>query len=187
MQGRRDVRDQSKDKDDFDQSPIHSHPWGDRVEVTQTAHGELFGTFSHNPNGLSSRDDNLDMEQFAAALQAKEVALVSVYEVNRNLEELQSLHSHLRAASTHYKGISSSAKLGWTSKYQPGGTAVFVPNQWATRFLFSGSDSLGRWSWITLMGKDIIGYARARLSGQARQAQSALNKNGCTRRAGNRT
>jgi hypothetical protein len=150
------VREPSNDKEDLVAPPVQSEPWGDSLEATQTAHGNLFRTYSHNPNGLSSRNDNLDMKQFAAALQAKEVAMASIYEVNRNFEVnsvLESFHSHLRGASTHYKGIVSSIKMGNTSDYQPGGTAVLVRNQWATRYLSSGSDILGRWSWITLTGK----------------------------------
>ncbi|WP_288993383.1 hypothetical protein, partial [uncultured Marinobacter sp.] len=94
--------------------------------------------------------------QFAKAINAKDVAPVSLYEVNRNFERkdvLNSFHRHLCGLSTHHSGAVSSAKLSWPKMYQPGGTAVSVRNKWATRFLSKGSDRFGRWSWLTLTGK----------------------------------
>jgi hypothetical protein len=43
--------------------------------------------------------------------------------------------------------------LQWPQDYQPGGTAVSIRNQWATRFLSKGSDVYGRWSWLTVAGR----------------------------------
>jgi hypothetical protein len=89
-------------------------------------------------------------------MDAKDVALASLYEVNRNFEVpavLKSFHKPLRDVSSHHKGSVSSAQLSWSTKYQPGGTAVSVRNKWATRYLAKGSDRFGRWSWLTLTGK----------------------------------
>ncbi|WP_317204821.1 hypothetical protein, partial [Janthinobacterium sp.] len=66
---------------------------------------------------------------------------------------LESFHKTIRGISTHHQGAVSSAKLNWHGDYQPGGTAVSVRNEWASRFLAKGSDSMGRWSWLTLTGQ----------------------------------
>jgi hypothetical protein len=84
------------------------------------------------------------------------VALVSLYEVNRNFQRhavLESFHRQLRGVSCHHQGAVSSAQLPWSTQYQPGGTAVSVRNKWATRYLDKGDDQYGRWSWLTLSGK----------------------------------
>jgi hypothetical protein len=65
-----------------------------------------------------------------------------------------SFHETVKKASTHYRGAVSSAKLHWPTDYQPGGTAVAVRNEWATRYLSHGHDDLGRWSWVTLAGQN---------------------------------
>jgi ribonuclease HI len=147
----------TKSVSDFEHSPAHSTLWGDKLSASKRkVDGDVFRTYSHNPNGLSCSDDNLDVLNFARAIHDKDVALVSLYEVNRNFgrqDVLKSFHHHLRGVSTHHQGAVSSARLPWRTKYQPGGTAVSVRNKWATRYLDKGSDSLGRWSWLTLTGK----------------------------------
>jgi hypothetical protein len=147
----------TKEQSDFKHSPEHSNLWGDELGASKKkVTGDLFRTYSHNPNGLSCSNDNLDLKKFATAIQAKDVAVVSLYEVNRNFEMpavLNSYNSHLLGVSNHHHGSVSSAKLSWSTQYQPGGTAVSVRNKWATRFLAKGSDRFGRWSWLTLTGK----------------------------------
>jgi hypothetical protein len=134
--GRWHEQGRSKSKADFD-FPKHSLPWGDSLNAKRTANGELFRTYGHNPNGLSCRDNNLDLKQFATAIHAKDVAILSIYEVNCNFEKtevLKNFHHHLSGISSHHKGAVSSVKLNLDSAYQPGGTAVSVRNKWA----FSG-------------------------------------------------
>jgi hypothetical protein len=155
--GRKHERGLTKVASDFEHSPENSHPWGDELSASKSKSiGDIFRTYSHNPNGLSCRDDHLEVKNFAKAIHAKDVAVVSIYEVNRNFEQpavLNSFHRHLRGVSTHHHGAVSSAKLSWSAQYQPGGTAVSVRNKWASRYLDKGSDQFGRWSWITLTGK----------------------------------
>ena len=96
------------------------------------------------------------MRNFAATIQDKAVSLFGIQETNCNFERpamVSSFHDVLRGVSKQHKGAVSSAKLQWPSNYQPGGTAISVRNQWATRLLDKGSDDLGRWSWLTLAGR----------------------------------
>ena len=94
-----------------------------------------------------------------SSMASKSVAVAGLQETNRNFERLsvkESLHSCLRNVSTHHQGAVSSAHLQFQSDYQPGGTAVSVMNNWATRFLSKGSDPYGRWSWLTLVGSGTL-------------------------------
>ncbi len=147
----------TKIRSDFEHSPEPSSLWGDKLSASKNkVTGDVFRTYSHNPNGVSCKDDNSDVRQLAKAIQAKDVALVSLYEVNRNFEKtgvLKDFHNILRGVSNHHQGAVSSAKLTWPTNYQPGGTAVSVMNKWATRYLEKDSDAFGRWSWLTMAGK----------------------------------
>ena len=147
----------SKQAADFHGTPQSSLPWGDilssGIEVEDQG---IFRVLSHNVNGLSKADGHADVRHFAQAIAEKSVALFGIQEPNRNFdstEMLTSFHNIIRSVSTHHHGAVSSAKLQLPVDYQPGGTAVSVRNQWATRFLSKGSDKFGRWSWLTLAGR----------------------------------
>ena len=138
-------------------SQQHSVLWGDNhVSGDRVNTMGFFRVLSHNVNGLSTTDDNASVRSFAATMQEKSVSLFGIQETNRNFERplmISSFHEVIRGVSTQHKGAVSSAKLQWPTNYQPGGTAVSVRNQWATRLLDKGSDDLGRWSWLTLAGR----------------------------------
>ena len=131
-------------------------PWGDcHLPGEAVAAAGLFRVYSQNVNGLSTSNSNLEVHEFAAAMSKKSVAPAAMQETNRNFERptvAQAFHDCFRNVSTHHQGAVASARLQFQSDYQPGGTAVAVLNKWATRFLSKGSDSYGRWSWITLVG-----------------------------------
>ena len=126
------------------------------MEKTDLKSAGLFRVLSHNVNGLSTADRNFGLQHFVKTMKDKEVAVFGVQETNRNFE-IKSVKTEVfntvRNMSTHSKGSVSSAPLGYRSKKQPGGTATFARNEWATRVLDRGSDSMGRWSWVTLVGK----------------------------------
>ena len=134
----------------------YSTLWGDpQVSRSEVVSQGIFRLLSHNVHGLSARDNSADLTDFAKAVKAKGIAAFGIQEPNRNFERrpmLDDFNHRLRQVSSHYRGQTSSARLGFGSNYQPGGTAVAVRNEWATRYLASGSDNLGRWSWITLAG-----------------------------------
>ena len=142
-------------------SPVTSSvPWGDsHLPGEVVAAAGLFRVYSQNVNGLSTSNSNLEVDEFAAAMSHKTVALAAMQETNRNFERTsvaQSFHQCFRNVSTHHQGAVASARLQFQSDYQPGGTAVAVLNKWATRFVSKGSDSFGRWSWITLVGSGTL-------------------------------
>jgi exonuclease III len=135
----------------------NSKLWGDVFfPGKDVENNDWFRVWSHNVNGLSARNNSTDLQDFANTMRDKGVSICGIQETNRNFEKkrlVQSFHVNLRSVSKHYRGAVSSAQIQWPSDYQPGGTAVFVRNKWATRFLAQGDDKLGRWSWITLTGK----------------------------------
>ena len=51
------------------------------------------------------------------------------------------------------KLVTSNSPERTTTAYQPGGTTTLVVNKWVSHICGSGQDALGRWSYITLKGK----------------------------------
>ena len=140
--------------------PSHSRhliPWGDPYITGKEVHtSSLFRLISHNVNGLSASDEHSDVVHMASAMSAKSASIFGLQETNRNFEKrgmVESFHRVIRGTCTHYQGSVSSAKLQWPHDYQPGGTAVAIRNQWATRCLAKGSDAMGRWAWVSLAGR----------------------------------
>ena len=155
--GRVHERGLSKAAIDFDTSPQQSVHWGDvNVNGGQVDDRGLFRILSHNVNGLSTAEDQIDVRHFANYIREKAVSLFGIQETNRNFERpavLRAFNDIMSRVSVQHKGVVASASLAWPVDYQPGGTAVSVRNQWATRLLDKGSDDLGRWSWLTLAGR----------------------------------
>ena len=156
--GRKHERGLPKESDEFQRPRSQdSMPWGDNiVSGQQVAANGLFRLISHNVNGLSPANDHIDVVHMAKAMDEKEVAIFGLQETNRNFERpsmVDSFHRVIRGTSTHHHGVVSSAKLQWPQDYQPGGTAVSIRNQWATRFLSKKRDVYGRWSCLTLAGR----------------------------------
>ena len=149
--------DPEKRNNDFTSSTQDHLPWGDHhVCGKESKEQGFFRIMSHNVNGLSKADQHSDVINFARAIEDKNIGVFGIQETNRNFERtnmLDSFHRVIKGVSTHHHGAVSSAALPWTSDHQPGGTAVSVRNEWASRFLAKGSDDLGRWSWLTLTGQ----------------------------------
>ena len=157
VEGPKHERGLSKEKTEFICLPQHTLPWGDHViSGTEVNTNGVFRLISHNVNGLSTANNHADVVHMASSMAEKSVALFGLQETNRNFERpamVDTFHRVIRSFSTHHHGAVSSAKLQWPCDYQPGGTAVSIRNQWATRFLERGADVYGRWSWLTLAGR----------------------------------
>ena len=142
---------------DYVHNPEVSIPWGDaHVSGKELQSHEWFRVFSHNVNGFSRRDEQAKLKLFVTTMQAKGVSVFGLQETNTNYQNkyLKNMfYQHIEKTSRHRQGSVSSAPMGYSTEFQPGGTATFVRDEWTTRFLKSGSDLMGRWSWITLAGK----------------------------------
>ena len=54
-----------------------------------------------------------------------------------------------------YAFIETSSNMDeeFETSWKPGGTLIGVSGRWASRAESSGSDNMGRWSWVDLRGK----------------------------------
>jgi len=78
--------------------------------------------------------------------------------VNWNIpEQHKALQTALHATWQNSTYSMSKPPEEFISQYQPGGTATVLCENWVSRLIEKGEDSvgLGRWSFITLRGKGI--------------------------------
>ena len=132
--------------------PQDSIPWGDKLMSGQEVMDSgIFRVLSHNVNGLSKANHQLDVLLFARAMKKNGSGIRDT----RNEPQLRAdgnagfVSYVIRSVSSHHHGAVSSAHLQLSTDYQPGGTAVSVRDKWASRFLMKGSDEL----WLTLTGR----------------------------------
>ena len=82
---------------------------------------------------------------------------VSCYnEINldtHNQSVIDKLHYVARQTTSHYKLQLSSSDVCTDDQYKPGGTLTLVRNDLTSRVSSSGTDALGRWSYVTFLAK----------------------------------
>ena len=120
----------SKEPSDFIPSPENSIHWGDVLAPGRDVErDDLFRVLCHNVNGLSSRPDSTDLQDFSDTMREKGVSVFRIQETNRNFEKkwlVKSFHDSLQSVSIPHHGTVALAKLQWPRDYQPGGTVVLV-------------------------------------------------------------
>ena len=78
---------QSKRTQDFPTSMQDSIPWGDhQVSGKKATENGYFRVLSHNVNGLSKANSQVDVTDFARAIADKAVGLFGIQETNRNFQ-----------------------------------------------------------------------------------------------------
>ena len=112
-----------------------------------------------NVNGIGTHARNERSEGIRRFIQEKEIDVMGVAETNVHWGKVAS-HQTLwdrtkRWTPNRRLGVAYNIHQRLPTQYQPGGTATMAFNDIAHRYKSSGQDTkkLGRWSWITTMGK----------------------------------
>ena len=114
--------------------------------------------FLQNPNGVMGKDTWLDNKRALLFLRKWGVDILSLPETNCNWTKEWLRNKWMGKA---YR-VWQHAKVFFTSIDQPaskydnfvqGGACLIITGRWASRVMAHGSDSLGRWVWATLWGK----------------------------------
>jgi hypothetical protein len=86
------------------------------------------------------------------------VSILGIAESNLNWRQRSTYYDfkkYVRRVWPHVKlSVSSSGEVT-PSSYQPGGTTTIATQEWCSRVVSSGHDTLGRWSHITITGKQV--------------------------------
>ena len=91
------------------------------------------------------------------ALKEMEVDVAGFSEINVDTNKhtvQQKMHSAVKHSTDRYRLQCATSKAKAMLDYKPGGTATIVRNNAVGRVLAKDSDSIGRWSHVTLGGKD---------------------------------
>ena len=127
--------------------------FGDKWNETDE---DAFRYVFHNLDGIHLGDDGNEWGATLAILDEGDARVVGVAEPNLNFARSQTYYAarriikrvHLRA-----KVATSSSGEHTQGHYQPGGTITIASGKIASKAQESGADPLGRWSFITTLGK----------------------------------
>ena len=113
--------------------------------------------FTINMNGITYYNNYLEWEISMAFLMDMQVDIYGITETNLDFENKEVKHEFIQKAKyfDKYMKIAVSAskqKVGQTP-FKMGGTATGINGGWSGRVEKSGSDKLGRWSYITVRAK----------------------------------
>ena len=110
-----------------------------------------------NLNGISYYNDYLDLDMTLQQMDAMQVGIAGYSEVNLDMNKNKVKYEVVTKIKNFDKNssisMSSSKTTLTTSKYKRGGTLSITRGTWAGRVIQKGQDSLGRWSYTTLLGK----------------------------------
>ena len=129
---------------------------GDRI--TEKKGDTDIRVFLQNPNGVMGKDTYLDDRRALLSLKEWEVDVIALPETNKNwkLEWLRSKwSSEVRRIWRHAKVYTSSISepIDKRATFIQGGVSIIVTNKWSSRVITHGADSLGRWVWVTMRGR----------------------------------
>ena len=116
-----------------------------------------FSVILLHSNGLSLYSGQSTTKADLIACHEYGTGVISLPETRSNWDtsQLSSFTSILRNTWLNSSYITSKAEGIFLGTHQPGGTATFVCNKWASRVMGKGADPLGigRWSYVMLHGK----------------------------------
>ena len=148
-------------------------PTNDRVDITEPG-TDYFGEQLKdkkqgvlrigfiNINSLSKHKATAKYDSIRSSLAAGEIDIIGLAETNKCWHLMESENTWKEVSKTWWKDSHSSISYNSRdisdSVYLPGGTITTAINEYSHRIAGSGVDGtlLGRWSWITLRGKQGI-------------------------------
>ncbi len=98
-----------------------------------------------------------DITKYFAVASSLQVDLIGCAEHNLDFNQFRvqnGTHQAIRHTVEHSKTVWSNTPTKFESMYKPGGTMNSVLGNTVARVKETGSDELGRWSYIKLSGKD---------------------------------
>ena len=115
-------------------------------------------SFEHiNVNGIRPHDEFIELKNTMGILHNMEASVYSLVETQwdttcpvlaRNIKDI------IKKEDTYAKvEFASNQDEHFEKSWKPGGTMIGVSGKWACRAESTGSDHMGRWSWVDLRGK----------------------------------
>ena len=129
----------------------HDNNWPNLTE------NKTIRIFGHNTNGISYKNNYLEWMLTLQQLEEYQVDVACLVETNLDTNKpsvRRDLKEKMRNFDKFAKLTTSSSKESHTeTAFKPGGTCVMARGNWAGRVTAMGQDELGRWSFITMEGR----------------------------------
>ena len=111
-----------------------------------------------NRNGIELSDGGIELTEDLRFLGKANVSVLGWAESNLNWRQSDTYYAFrtfLRRVWSSVKFSVSSSGETTAGRYQPGGTITIANQEWAGRVVSSGNDPLGRWSYVSIVGKRV--------------------------------
>ena len=134
-------------------------PFGDLI--TNNKEHDHSRIIFQNVNSLELSSGHHTLELVCDSIGQFEIDIACLAETNTNWKHQSSKTSFQATKKRHWKhshSITSETDIEWGDIYKPGGTAIITLPPFSPSITTSGSDptELGRWSYITISGRDNI-------------------------------
>jgi endonuclease/exonuclease/phosphatase family metal-dependent hydrolase len=111
----------------------------------------------NNINTLSATNDFEELHELCTELLEYDVGIIALQEPNVDFTQYRLRDQCLKILHEHFgmvHMVTSSSSIRAPNAWKPGGTLLAVVGKSCSRVLSSGSDELGRWTWITMQGSN---------------------------------
>jgi hypothetical protein len=155
--------------------------WGDTLQLEKPAN--TFRLYGINPNGLRMDKQGGDISEFFAVASSLQVDLIGAPEHNLDFTQFRvqnGAHQAIRHTVEHSKTVWSHTPTKFESMYKPGGTMSSVVGNTVARIKETGTDDLGRWSYIKLSGKDNKVITFITVYQVCKKPPAAVQRDSCT-------
>ena len=154
------LSDSSSDDDSFlcnKEERQRNLPFGDLI--TKQKDHDHSRIIVQNVNSLELSSAHHTLELMCDSIGQLEIDIACLAETNTNLKHPNSkasFHATTKRHCNHSHLITSETEIEWSDIYKPGGTAIITLPPFNLGITTSGSDpaGLGRWSYITITGRD---------------------------------
>ena len=155
------TKGQKKEKQ-IDKPVSHDQWFGDEIKTTKnwpnSTEDDIIRIYSQNLNGVSHFDNYSEWEVILEELNERQVDVACLTEINLDVTKPEVKYALVEKLKTLDKGakiiMTASKTTTQNTVNKRGGVLTLVRGNWAGRVEKAGCDDLGRWTYVTMEGKN---------------------------------
>jgi exonuclease III len=132
----------------------HNDHWG--PEMIERKPDDIFRLYFQNVKGLRLGNNGLDMLDYFCQMKSIDANIIGANEINLDTNHplvQRTFRRHQSQVWAHSRIQTSSSQISFNSTRKPGGTLLGVTGNTSGRIMSHYSDSMGRFSSLTLLGR----------------------------------